>query len=129
MPPDRVPLLLWTRLLAICSLCAQPCTKMPPPPWELSVMPKPSMLDGLHQKLLGYGFLAVPVLGPQLLAVRSVAPVGKVSAVNGFCPWKFTPFANTVIPAPSYAPNRVGSCNNSARLPLSVASQPTVASS
>ncbi len=33
--------------------------------------------------------------------------------------------ASTVMPAPSYAPISVGSCSCSARLPLSVASQPT----
>ena len=48
MPPDMVPVLLWTRLLAIWRLCAQPCTKMPPPPWELLVRLRPSMLDGLQ---------------------------------------------------------------------------------
>src|SRR6266446_6081484 len=74
MPPDSVPELLYTRLLAICRLCPQPCTKMPPPPCELSVMPRPSMLDGLHRKLLGNGFVPVP---PQLPEVSSVAPVGK----------------------------------------------------
>src|SRR5437763_1735522 len=56
-------------------LCPQPWTKMPPPPWELSVMPKPSMLDGLHWKLLGKGLFARLV--PQLAAVSSVVPVGK----------------------------------------------------
>src|ERR1700730_3929669 len=56
MPPVRVPVLLKMRLLAISRLCAQPCAKIPPPPCELLVMDKPSMLDGLHLKLLGYGF-------------------------------------------------------------------------
>src|ERR1700730_14021750 len=101
---------------------------MPPPPWELLVIPKPSMLDGLHQKLLGNGFVAVAVLGPQLAAVSSVVPVGNVSAVNGF-DGNLTPFDSTVMAAPSRAPIKVGSCNSSARLPLSVASQPTAASS
>ena len=117
--------MLVTRLLAICKLCPQACTKMPPPPWELLVIPKPSMLDGLHQKLLGNGLgLAV-----QLALVRSVVPVGNVppAVTHGF-DGKFTPFANTVIAAPSSAPIRLGSCNISARLPFSVASQPTVAS-
>ena len=35
---------------------------MPPPPWELSVIAKPSMLDGLHWKLLGYGLAYSTVL-------------------------------------------------------------------
>src|SRR5947209_14340459 len=56
---------------------ALPISKMAPPPWELSVIPKPSMLDGLHQKLLGNGFLAVLVFDPQVLAVSNVVPVGK----------------------------------------------------
>src|SRR5205807_9787869 len=46
----------------------------------------------------------------------------------GFAPWKFAPFDNTVIAAPSNAPISEGSCNSSARLPLRPASQPTVAS-
>src|SRR5437660_5197689 len=111
-------------------LCPQPWTKMPPPPWELSVMPKPSMLDGLHWKLLGKGLFARLV--PQLAAVSSVVPVGKPAnrvVSNGFCPWKSTPFDNTVIAAPSRAPISDGSCNISARLPLRLASHPTVASS
>ena len=37
----------------------QPWTKMPPPPWELSVTLKPSMLDGLQVKLLGYGLVSL----------------------------------------------------------------------
>src|SRR6266481_5775681 len=129
MPPESVPALLWTRLLAICRLCPQPCTKMPPPPCELSVMPRPSMLDGLHWKLLGNGFVPVP---PQLPEVSSVAPVGKPAssvASHGLAPWKSTPLDNTVIAAPSSAPISDGSCSSSAMLPLSPASQPTVASS
>src|SRR5439155_25176861 len=55
MPPESVPALLKIRLLAICRLCPHPCTKMPPPPWELLVTLRASMLDGLHWKLLGYG--------------------------------------------------------------------------
>src|SRR2546427_4966765 len=77
MPPDSVPELLYTRLLAICRLCPQPCTKMPPPPCELSVMLKPSMLDGLQWKLLGNGFVAVNVFEPQEPAVSGVVPSGK----------------------------------------------------
>src|SRR5207302_430028 len=122
------------RLLAICMLCPQPWTKMPPPPWELFVIPRPSMLDGLHWKLLGFGLCAVAVLGPQLAAVNRVVPVGKppgspAMGAKGSCPWKSTPFDNTVIAAPSRAPISDGSCNISARLPLRLASQPTVASS
>src|SRR5215469_951588 len=47
------------RLLAIWMLCPHPWTKMPPPPWELFVMPTASMLEGLHIKLLGYGLVMV----------------------------------------------------------------------
>ena len=54
---------------------------MPPPPSDASVRVKPSMLDGLHWKLLGYGFLALTVFGPQLEAVRFVEPVGKVASL------------------------------------------------
>src|SRR3981189_1014340 len=100
-------------------LCVQPCKKMAPPPWELSVMPRPSMLDGLHQKLLGNGLalpgalppppLLPPPLPPPLLqsaVVRSVVPVGiPPSAVvpnpKGSDPaGNLTPFASTVMPAP-----------------------------
>src|SRR2546425_10566284 len=107
MPPDSVPELLYSRLLAICRLCPQPCTKMPPPPCELSVMLRPSMLDGLHWKLLGNGF--GPAAVPQVLDVSNVVPVGKppgspAIAANGLAPWKSTPFANTGMPAPSSAP-------------------------
>src|SRR2546427_3443510 len=101
---------------------------MPPPPWELLVIPKPSMLDGLHQKLLGNGFVPVP---PQVLAVSNVVPVGKPArraGSHGLTPWKSAPFDSTVIAAPSSAPISEGSCNNSARLPLRPASHPTVAS-
>ena len=56
--------------------------------------------------------------------------LGPSSAVSWkvLAPWKFTPLARTVIPAPSYAPINDGSCNCSARFPFSVVSQPTVAS-
>src|SRR5207253_1784480 len=103
-----------------------------PPPCELLVMLNPSMLDGLHWKLLGNGFLAVAVFDPQGLAVSNVVPVGKPASrvgSNGLAPWKSAPLANTVMPAPSSAPISEGSCNSSARLPLRLASQPTVASS
>ena len=93
-------------------------------------MPRPSMLDGLHQKLLGNGF--GPAAVPQVPAVSSVVPVGKPASrvgSHGSPPWKSTPFANTVMAAPSSAPISEGSCNSSARLPLRPASQPTVASS
>src|SRR5882757_6640854 len=106
-------------------LCPQPCTKIPPPPCELLVMPKPSMLDGLHQKLLGNGFLAVLVFDPQVLAVSNVVPVGKPArsvGSHGLAPWKSAPFDNTVIAAPSSAPISAGSCSCSAMLPLRPAS-------
>src|ERR1700682_2060022 len=93
-------------------------------------MLRPSMLDGLHWKLLGNGFAPVP---PQLPVPSSVVPVGKLPpstvGVHGFWPWKSTPFDNTVIPAPSSAPISEGSCSSSAMLPFCVASQPTAASS
>ena len=53
MPPESVPVLLYTRLFAICRLCAQPWTKMPPPPWELFVMPRPSMLRRVALEIAG----------------------------------------------------------------------------
>src|SRR2546421_950031 len=101
---------------------------MPPPPCELLLIPNPSILDGLHQKLLGNGFVPVP---PQVLAVSNVVPVGKPArraGSHGLTPWKSAPFDSTVIAAPSSAPISEGSCNNSARLPLRPASHPTVAS-
>src|SRR3984885_6822058 len=52
MPPDSVPAFAEIRLLAICRLWFQPCMKMPPPPCELLMMLKPSMLDGLQRKLV-----------------------------------------------------------------------------
>src|SRR6266550_4980538 len=121
------------RLLAICRLCPQAWTKMPPPPWEALVIDKPSMLDGLQWKLLGNRFgLPVPDPLPQFCGplVRSVVPSRKAPSAspNGSLPWKSTPFPNTVIPAPSYAPISDGSCNCSARLPFIVVSQPTGAS-
>src|SRR5579863_6296848 len=105
------------------------------------------MLEGLQVKLLGNGLVVTLVLvwqsglasptgrvsglGPT--PVSRVVPVGNappsLPSDQGLCPWKSTPFASTVIPAPSKAPISEGSCNCSARLPLSVASQPTVASS
>src|SRR6266705_956147 len=101
---------------------------MPPPPWELLVIPKPSMLDGLHQKLLENGFGPVVT---QVVAVSNVVLAGKPArrvGSHGFPPWKSAPFDSTVIAAPSSAPISEGSCNNSARLPFRPASQPTVAS-
>ena len=53
------------------------------------------------------------------------APLRRDPATGGVV----TPFAKTVMPAPSYAPIRVGSCNCSARLPLIVVSQPRMPSS
>src|SRR6266576_594392 len=90
------------------------------------------MLDGLHQKLLGDGLALLPFPQLALLFVRSVVtggnPPGSEPSLHGSAPWKFTPFASTVIPAPEYALISVGSCNSSARLPLRLAVQPTVAS-
>src|SRR5450631_1114833 len=109
-------------------LCPQPCTKMPPPPCELLVTLKPSMLDGLHKKLLGYGFVLLDG-STQSLTVKSVVPAGNTSEAQmtaGSLVVNFTPLASTVMPAPSYAPIKLGSINCSARLPLSVAVQPTV---
>src|SRR5438105_9611889 len=87
------------------------------------------MRDGLHRKLVGNGLDDVP----QSLAVRSLVPSGKVpmaSTPNGFDPLgNFNPFASTVIPAPSYAPIRAGSCKSCARFPLRLMSQPTTGSS
>src|ERR1700722_4241004 len=117
------------RLLAICRLWPQPCTKIAPPPCELLVIPRPSMLDGLHWKLLGNGLLAA--LLPQLEAVNSVVWVGKPPSRVGtywLAPWKFTPFASTVMAAPPRAPMGEGSCRSSAKFPFRLASQPTVAS-
>ena len=119
---------------------------MPPPPCEPSVMPKPSMLDGLQEKLLGNGLVALLLLVWQFglaspsgkipeadgsVPVRSVVPVGNPARSVGSngSDGKFTPFESTVIPAPSSAPIKDGSCSCSARLPLSSALHPTVASS
>src|SRR5258708_3371700 len=62
---------------------------------------------------------------------KSVVPAGNPASKVGSYGFegKFTPFASTVMPAPSSAPIRLGSCNCSARLPLRLASQPIVASS
>src|SRR5215469_8923180 len=81
IPPESVPALLKTRLLAICRLCPQAWTKMPPPPWELSVMPNPSMLDGLHMKLLGNG-LPFEELQSWLVSPVWAPPVGLTSPVS-----------------------------------------------
>src|ERR1700680_733208 len=141
MPPESVPALLTIRLLAICRLWFHPWAKTAPPPWELLVMPKASMLDGLHAKSLGNGLvppglqlaLASPVrkLPEESLPLRSVVPVGNPASKVGShgVVGKFAPFPSTVMPAPSSAPIRLGSCNCSARLPLRLASQPRVASS
>src|SRR5207237_1299010 len=92
-------------------------TKMPPPPWELLVMPRPSMAEGLHQKLLRNGLVVFVLLVVQLAAVSSVVPAGKVPAAvgptpNGSVPGGyFTPLASTVMAAPSNAPIRLGSCS------------------
>src|SRR6516164_2817179 len=42
---------------------------MPPPPWELLVTVKPSMLDGLQEKLLGYRLLWDVMLGTPVVAL------------------------------------------------------------
>src|SRR5215469_9812825 len=55
IPPESVPALLKIRLFETCRLCAQAWMKTPPPPWEASVMPIPSICEGSHMKLLGYG--------------------------------------------------------------------------
>src|SRR5712664_3287353 len=86
IPPDIVPALFVTRLLAICRLCPQPCTKTPPPPCELFSMVSPSMLDGLQRKLLGNGLWAVLVFAPQprvelVVPVRRTVPGGNTPAV------------------------------------------------
>src|ERR1700719_2696172 len=147
MPPESVPVLLVMRLLAICRLWFQPWAKIPPPPWELSVMPKASMLEGLHAKSLANGLasavtmplvtvwqlgLASPTrkLPVASLPMSSVVPVGNPASKVGSYGFegKFTPFPTTVIPAPSSAPIRLGSCNSSARSPLRLASQPRAAS-
>src|SRR5215469_18523593 len=114
-------------------LCPQPCTKMPPPPCELFWTVSPSMLDGLHIKLLGNGFVLSLqwLLAPGTPLCNSVAPggnpPGSVPSDHGSTPWKSTPLDNTVIPAPSSAPMSEGSCNSSARLPFRLAVQPTAA--
>src|SRR5215472_15130078 len=72
MPPESVPELLFTRSLAICRLWPQAWTKIPPQPCELLRMPSPSMLDGLHRKLLGNGLTAVAVFAPHPLVVLVV---------------------------------------------------------
>src|ERR1700752_2530270 len=91
------------------------------------------MLDGLHWKLLGYGLGVFDLPPPQFAEGRSVEPVGNpasdpVPKTFADPAGIFTPFERTVIPAPSYAPRRDGSCNSSARLPLTVVSQPTMPS-
>src|SRR5215469_2641205 len=107
---------------------------MPPPPCELSVIVRPSMLDGLHQKLL-VNLVRLPVGEPALgqyrfvlVAINSVVPVGKPAANVGSKGFdgENTPFERTVMPAPSKAPIKLGSCSSSARFPLRPASQPTV---
>src|SRR5215472_11927166 len=108
---------------------------MPPPPCELSVTVKPSMLDGLHMKLLGNGFVTSLqwLLDPGTPLCRSVVtggnPPGSLPSDQGSAPWKSRPLDNTVMPAPSKAPMSEGSCNSSARLPFRLAVQPTAASS
>src|ERR1700686_2440915 len=76
MPPISVPVLLLIRLLAICRLCPHAWSQIPPPPWELLLMVKPSMLEGLHWKLLGNG----SGFKPHLAGLRTVVPVGKAAS-------------------------------------------------
>src|SRR6516164_1035742 len=111
------------RSLAISRLCAQAWTRIPPPPWELSVRPRPSIADGLHWKLLGYRLVVLVRLVWQMGLkspsrdrppldtgpVKSVVPAGKAASapdpnashvalgVQGM----LTPFASTVRAAPS----------------------------
>ena len=79
---------------------------MPPPPWELFVIPSPSILDGLHWKLLGNGLVASVRLVLQLLAVSSDVPVGNEASAplpntSVELAGMLTPFDRTVIAAPS----------------------------
>src|SRR5579864_1822651 len=115
-------------------LWPHPCTKTPPPPCELSVMVRPSILDGLHQKLLVKPPCTLPPGQYRfsfclLLVNRTVLSGNPASNVesNGF-DGKNAPLDRTVMAAPSSAPIKLGSCNSSARLPLRLACQPTVAS-
>src|SRR5581483_119354 len=107
---------------------------MPPPPCELSRIPRPSMLEGLQKKFVGYGLVLVPdavqsAVDSNLVFVGNAAPVVAPSASLTPVPLgNFTPLPRTVIAAPSYAPIRLGSLSCSARLPFSVASHPRVAS-
>src|SRR5215469_8840870 len=111
-------------------LCPQPCTKIPPPPCELSWTVRPSILDGLHMKLLGNGFVPLQRLpDPCRSVVPGGKPPGSVPSDQGLAPWKSKPLDNTVMAAPSKAPMSEGSCNSSARLPFRLAVQPTAASS
>src|SRR5580692_5113402 len=130
-------------------LWPHPWMKIAPPPWELSVRPKPSMLAGLQEKLLGYGLGTSSSVERPLLRVHSavdpwsrVAFAGKpISNVGSYGseqlplltvvlpPHKSTPLESTVTAAPASAPISDGSCNISARLPLSSALHPITASS
>src|ERR1700675_788716 len=121
---------------------------MAPPPWELSVMVNPSMLEGLHWKLLGKGLVVLvllvwqrafesPVLYPPAAVTGPVSRVVPVANAPSAAPpeaippdpaGNLTPFESTVIPAPSSAPISDGSCNNWARLPFCEASHPITAS-
>src|ERR1700745_310900 len=72
---------------------------MPPPPWELSVIAKPSISDGLHRKLLvyseqsaGLGFAAAvllqkkPPLADRVPEAVQVSPVGWTPSVSKTVP-------------------------------------------
>src|SRR5215469_3466167 len=101
MPPESVPELLKTWLLAICRLWFHAWAKMPPPPCELLRIPRPSTPDGLQKKLLGNGFDDVARLAPQPLVAfvvpsRSNVPTGNVSATNGL-EGNLTPLPSSVM--------------------------------
>ena len=73
--------------------------------------------------------LSRPLL-PEHSAEAGSLPGTRLPSRRRVCPGGVhTPLPRTVIPAPSYAPISEGSCSCSARLPLSVASQPSTASS
>src|ERR1035441_10561206 len=92
--------------------------------------PVPSLHRGLVSPTRKPPGAPGPAPGLLTTPLSSVVPTGKSASVvlNGFAPLKSTPFARTVIPAPSKAPMSEGSCKSSPRLPFSVASQPMVPS-
>src|ERR1035441_5667424 len=92
--------------------------------------PVPSLHRGLVSPTRKPPGAPGPAPGLLTTPLSSVVPTGKSASVvlNGFAPLKSTPFARTVIPAPSKAPMSEGSCKSSPRLPFKVASQPMVPS-